>query len=195
MFYTPLTTLYAMTGDGLFDDEYEYSDDFPEENEFQVNNHKESVKSVKCNLTNMDDEEKVIHRPSEKKRRHSAMSSCFDLVSNMDIKPSKHFGMMDMNERENDYELAVDIPGMKKEDIKIHCKDNSIVIEGERKEEKVENGKVYRKERYVGKFYQSYSLPKNGDEENVTAVYEDGVLRISIPKKEVVDETKYITVN
>ena len=192
MFRNPLVTLMAMAEDGLFDDEYEYPSDVFEENDSQVNDFGESVKHV---LTDMDNEERVVRRRSEKKKKHTPLSSRFGLVTNMEAKPSRLFGTMDMHEKENEYELAVDVPGMNKEDIKIHCKDNSIVIEGERKEEKVENGKVYRKERYVGKFYQSYSLPKNGDEEKITAAYENGVLRVIVPKKEIVDETKYITVN
>lgn len=190
-FRSPLTALIAMAEDGLFDDEYEYSSEVSEENDSPVNDFGESVKPT---LMDMNDEESVVRRASEKKRRHTPLSSRFGLVSNVEAKPSRLFGTMDMHEKENEYELAVDIPGMNKEDIKIHCKDNSIVIEGERKEEKVENGKVYRKERYVGNFYQSYSLPQNGDEEKITAAYENGVLRVVVPKKEVVDETKYITV-
>lgn len=81
--------------------------------------------------------------------------------------------VFDMKETDKRYELAVDFPGMKKEDISIKTDGNILTISGERKfiEDK-EDEKFHRIERYYGHTRRSISLPPNVVSENITAVYD-----------------------
>lgn len=92
----------------------------------------------------------------------------------------------DMSEDENEYVIKMDIPGMTKDDIEVNFEDNRIVIRGERSEEEKEEKKDYiRKERYSGSFYRSFTIPKTVDEDQIKAKFEEGVLKINLPKAEV----------
>ena len=111
------------------------------------------------------------------------------------ITPYSGFGRMDMRENEKDYELSVDIPGMEKGDIKISTENNILVIEGERKEEKTsEKDKVHFMERHYGSFRREISLPSNVKTDDIAAVYNNGVLKLHIPKVEQHSSKKSITV-
>ncbi len=103
-----------------------------------------------------------------------------------------------VNTREGEfaYHVDADLPGVKKEDIKINVKGNMITLSGERKHKKEINEKDYhRVESSFGKFERSFSLPEDADAENITASNEDGVLEIVIPKlKSAADEVKNIEV-
>ena len=90
-----------------------------------------------------------------------------------------------VNTREGEfaYHVDADLPGVKKEDIKINIKGNMITLSGERKYKKEVNEKDYhRVESSFGKFERSFTLPEDADAENITASNEDGVLEIVIPK-------------
>lgn len=92
---------------------------------------------------------------------------------------------VDIEETEADYRLKAELPGLKKEDVKISVEDNVLTLSGERKEEKSEkNRKVHRLERSYGSFVRSFSLPSSIAADKVTAAYKDGVLEIVVPKKE-----------
>ena len=104
------------------------------------------------------------------------------------ITPFSGFGRMDMKEMEKQYELSVDIPGMRKEDIKITKENNMLVIEGERRQESKQtkktddNNKYHFMERHYGKFRRELSIPANASADLINATYENGVLKVSIPK-------------
>lgn len=93
--------------------------------------------------------------------------------------------LIDIEETEKDYSFTVDIPGMKKEDIKIEVKDRQLIISGERLREKnvgtETNGKF---ERSFGRFFRSFTLPQNVEDDKVEAKYTDGVLEITVPKSQ-----------
>lgn len=92
----------------------------------------------------------------------------------------------DMSEDENEYIIKMDIPGMTKDDIEVNFEDNRIIIRGERSEEEEEEKKDYiRKERYDGSFYRSFTIPKTVEEDQIKAKFEEGVLKINLPKAEV----------
>lgn len=90
---------------------------------------------------------------------------------------------LDIEETETSYTFHVDIPGMKKEEIKIEVKDHELVISGERRREKktdANGGSQY--ERSFGRFYRSFSLPANVEADSVEAKYDNGVLTLEVPK-------------
>lgn len=86
------------------------------------------------------------------------------------------------------YEISADLPGIKKEDVKVSFTENgALTIEAERHEEKEEKEaapKYYFKESFKGKTFRSFKLPANADTTHVNARLTDGVLHLSIPKKE-----------
>ena len=99
----------------------------------------------------------------------------------MDFTPA-----VDIDEKDNAYLVTADIPGMKKEEIKVDINDNVLTISGERiKEVKNEaKGESRYSERVHGKFQRSFSLPAHVDASKVQAAFQDGVLSITIPKAE-----------
>ena len=86
---------------------------------------------------------------------------------------------------EKGYYLEIDLPGVKKENIDISVNDGVLTVSGERKFEKKEEKENYtRIESFFGRFERSFKLPPDADLENIEAKYEDGVLKIFIPKKQ-----------
>lgn len=93
-----------------------------------------------------------------------------------------------VNTREGEYayHVEVDLPGVKKEDITVDIKGNTLTISGERKtREEVKENDYYKCESTYGKFQRSFTLPEGIDHENLTASAEDGVLEIVIPKSKI----------
>lgn len=91
----------------------------------------------------------------------------------------------DVKEYPNSYVFIVDMPGLKSGDIKVQVEDdNVLLISGERKreEEEKEGAKYVRMERRVGKFMRKFVLPENADTDKVSAVCQDGVLTVTVPK-------------
>ncbi len=93
--------------------------------------------------------------------------------------------LVDIEETKSDFIIKAELPGLKKDDIKINLDDNVLTIEGERKSEKEDKEKTYHRiERFYGKFYRAISLPKGIDENNIKAKFENGLLEITLPKSE-----------
>jgi HSP20 family protein len=89
----------------------------------------------------------------------------------------------DLVETEKQFEVTADLPGLKPEEVNVEMREGSLWITGERCEEKEEEGKTYhRVERHSGKFRRVISLPTPVDKQHVTAEFEDGVLKVVIPK-------------
>ncbi len=85
---------------------------------------------------------------------------------------------------EKGYTLEIDLPGVKKENIEISVNDGILTISGERKLEKKEEKENYtRIESFFGRFERSFKLPADADSDNIEAKYEDGVLKVFIPRK------------
>ena len=93
---------------------------------------------------------------------------------------------MDVSERDKDFIIRANMPGIKKENIKISVSNNNeLTIEGRQDSEKTEkNETVFRYERYKGNYRRSISLPDVCDIDRVEAKLEDGVLTLMIPKRE-----------
>ena len=92
----------------------------------------------------------------------------------------------DVKETDGGYELDVDLPGFKKEEIKLELDNGYLTISTEKtlenKDEK--KGRVLRQERYAGTMSRSFYVGEHVTEEDIKAKYENGVLSLSIPKKE-----------
>ncbi len=93
-----------------------------------------------------------------------------------------------VNVEENDdgFELTAEVPGMKKDEINIDIKDRTLTIRGERKLEEEKKDKNYHVcELCYGEFTRTFTLPENVDVDKINANYEQGILQLVIPKKEV----------
>jgi HSP20 family protein len=102
---------------------------------------------------------------------------------------------LDILEQENEFLILANLPGFKKENVKISVHDNQLLIEArcaEKKEEKT--GTVFRSERYGGSFRRNLYLPDNADVAAIQARMEDGVLHLTIPRKAQTPE-KQIVIN
>lgn len=102
-----------------------------------------------------------------------------------------------VNTREGEfaYHVDVDLPGVKKEDIKVDLKENVITISAERRfKEEVKEEDYYRIETRFGKFSRSFTLPEDADIENIDASSDNGVLEVVIPKLLKTKEIKSITI-
>jgi HSP20 family protein len=95
---------------------------------------------------------------------------------------------VDVYEDQNGTILEADLPGVKPGDFELAIENNVLTLKGERKfEKKVEEGNYHRVERSYGSFTRSFTLPPTVDVNNVAADFKDGVLKVTLPRKE---ETK-----
>jgi len=94
---------------------------------------------------------------------------------------------VDVKEDDKAYTVHADLPGVKKEDIDVQIEGNAVRISAESRQEKEEKEgeKVIRSERYIGHISRSFTLANEVDEENATAKFENGVLELTLPKKEM----------
>ena len=92
---------------------------------------------------------------------------------------------LDVEENDTGYSVKAEIPGVKKEDIRVEVDGNQVSISAEVKQEREvkEGERVLRSERYFGKVSRSFQLPVAVDESRTTAKYEDGVLTLTLPKQ------------
>ena len=93
----------------------------------------------------------------------------------------------DIREHDRGYELDVDLPGFKKDEIKVELENGYLTIsaaKGLDKDEQDKQGKYIRRERYAGAMQRSFYVGDAVTEEDVKAKFEDGILRLSIPKKD-----------
>lgn len=92
---------------------------------------------------------------------------------------------IDLVEREDEFAVTVDLPGLKPEEVQVEFKGGALWITGERKEEKEEKDKAYhRVERSYGEFRRVLPLPSAVKEDAIEAKFTDGVLHVSVPKAE-----------
>ena len=92
---------------------------------------------------------------------------------------------LDVREDKDSFVIRAELPGLKREDIDVSLQDGALVISGERKFEKAEEGvEVHRQERYYGKFQRTLTLPEPVAADKVKADYKDGVLTVTLPKTE-----------
>ena len=114
-------------------------------------------------------------------------------------KHSKNIMKTDVKETETGYELDIDLPGFKKDEISAHLEDGYLTVsaaKGVDKDEKDNEGRYIRRERYSGSMTRSFYVGNAVTEEDIKAKYEDGILSLSIPKKDpkAVEAKKYIAI-
>ena len=105
----------------------------------------------------------------------------------------------DVKETDTGYEVDIDLPGFKKDEINAQLDNGYLTIsaaKGLDKDEKDKKGKYIRKERYAGAMSRSFYVGEGVTQEDIKAKYEDGILRLSDPKKEpkAVENKKYIAI-
>lgn len=114
----------------------------------------------------------------------------FDPFSASDALYGKHARALmktDVRETDNSYELDIDLPGFKKDELQLRLQDGYLTVsaaKGLDKDEKDKEGHYIRRERYAGQCSRSFYVGENITEEDVHAKFEDGILRLSIPKKD-----------
>ncbi len=92
---------------------------------------------------------------------------------------------VDLSQTDEEYRVHVDLPGLSKDDISLTVEDDTLTLTGERQFETQEEGESYnRVERTFGKFSRTFQLPANADSSAVKATFEDGVLTVTLGKKE-----------
>jgi HSP20 family protein len=102
---------------------------------------------------------------------------------------------VDVYEDENSFLIKAELPEVNKDDVKVNLHDNMLSISGERRFENEQKRDGYhRVERSYGEFYRSFALPPNVNTDAINAQFKDGVLRLTLPKKEEA-KPKQISVN
>ena len=116
------------------------------------------------------------------------------------INPAAAVMRTDIKESDAGYELHIELPGCKKEDVKAELKDGNLTISAATNtsnDTKAEDGKYIRRERYYGNFSRSFHVGDAVEQSDIKARFEDGILKVFVPKKEAkpaVEESKYITI-
>lgn len=132
----------------------------------------------------------VPYRKNTEYRPMSNMLSLFDDFFNRvyeDENSDDNFRAMAMDivEHDNEYLILANLPGFKKENVKISVHENQLLVEAACESSKEETqGTMYRCERYSGSYRRNLLLPENAEVSKIAAKMEDGVLKLSIPKKE-----------
>ena len=114
-------------------------------------------------------------------------------------KHAKNMMKTDVKEKDNGYEVAIDLPGFKKDELHLELNDGYLTISAEKgldKDEKDKNDKYIRRERYAGSMSRSFYVGENMKEEDIHAKYENGILTLDVPKeqKKAVPEKRYIAI-
>ena len=114
-------------------------------------------------------------------------------------KHAKNMMKTDIKETDQGYELDIDLPGFKKDEVNVQLNNGYLTIsaaKGLDKDEKDKEGKYIRQERYAGSMSRSFYVGENITESDVHAKYEDGILKLDFPKKEkkAIEASHYIAI-
>lgn len=102
---------------------------------------------------------------------------------------------IEVKEKEGKLTVTAELPGVKTGDVKVHVDGNTLIVEGERKQEKEEKREGYfHSERSYGKFYRSIMLPEGAKTEQTAAQFNNGVLEVTVPVPEAKEKRKDIPV-
>ena len=122
-----------------------------------------------------------------------------DVDKTLYVKHAKNMMKTDVKETEKGYEVAVDLPGFKKDEIQLELNDGYLTISAEKgldKEEKDKKDKYIRRERYAGSMSRTFYVGESVTENDIHAKYENGILTLDVPKEEAkkVPEKRYISI-
>ena len=114
-------------------------------------------------------------------------------------KHAKNMMKTDVRETENGYEVDIDLPGFKKDEINAKLENGYLTVSASKgldKDEKDKEGKYIRQERYAGAMSRSFYVGEELTQEDIKAKYENGILKLSLPKKEskAVEQKRYIEI-
>ena len=116
-------------------------------------------------------------------------------------KHAKNMMKTDVRETDDAYEVDIDLPGFKKDEVQVELRDGYLVVSAEKgldeDEQDKKTGKYLRRERYAGSCQRSFYVGKDITEEDIKAQFQHGMLTLFVPKKEakpVVEEKKHITI-
>ena|SRR5579884_1238570 len=102
---------------------------------------------------------------------------------------------IEVKQKEGKLIVTAELPGIKKDDLKVHVENGMLTLEGERKEEKEEKYKgYYHSERSYGTFYRAIALPEKAKTDDMKAVFTNGLLEITVPVPEITGNKKEIPV-
>ncbi len=102
-------------------------------------------------------------------------------------KHAAHVMKTDVHEHDDHYEIVIDLPGFKKDEINLELQNGYLTVSASKgldKDEKTKEGKLIRQERYAGAMQRSFYIGNTVTEADVKAKFEDGVLNINVPKAE-----------
>ena len=123
------------------------------------------------------------------------------LISRSSIFELRPLEKTDIKELDNGYELEIDLPGFKKDEVTAELKDGYLTVSAakglDQDEQEKETGRYIRRERYAGACQRSYYVGEDITEEDIKAEFKHGILKLFVPKKEAkpaVEEKKYITI-
>lgn len=100
----------------------------------------------------------------------------------------------DIIESDETYALKLDLPGLSKKEINIALKEHVLTVKGERAEDLGEKEKFRRQERSTGVFSRSFALPENVNTAEIDAVFRNGVLTITMPKSDILNDAESIPI-
>jgi HSP20 family protein len=96
------------------------------------------------------------------------------------------FPVIEVREKEGKFLVTAELPGLKKEDVKVHIDGDTLILEGERKEEKEEKrAGYYHTERSYGTFFRSITLPEGAKADLTAAQFNNGILEVTVPVPEL----------
>lgn len=102
---------------------------------------------------------------------------------------------MDVRQCNGDLVVTAELPGLKKEEVKVEVTDDALVIQGERKREHKEDHKGYHRwERSYGQFYRSIALPEGAKTDQVKAELQDGLLKVSVPVPQAEKKSRQVPI-
>lgn len=114
--------------------------------------------------------------------------------------PAGNMMRTDVKETAGGYELDIDLPGYKKSDVQAELKEGYLTISAstnKNEDEKDKDGKYIRRERYYGACSRSFYVGKAVTQQDIKAKFEDGILKVTVPKKEdkpEIEQSKYIAI-